>query len=58
VFFYAALFCVGTGLAMFQCPVQRVLPKYLKSFIVSEVISELEELVGPNQQNVRDVPFK
>jgi hypothetical protein len=46
------LSCVGTGLGMSRSPVQGVLPKCLKGFIVSAVKSELEEVRGPNPWNI------
>jgi hypothetical protein len=42
------LSCVGTGLVIYQLPVQDILPKCLKGCIVSEVISDLEQVRGPN----------
>jgi hypothetical protein len=46
--FCVVLSCVGRGLAVGCSPVQVVLPKYLKGFIVSEVNSESEQFRGPD----------
>jgi hypothetical protein len=43
------LSCIGKGLTMRQSPVQGVLSKYLKGFIVSEANSEAEQVTGRNQ---------
>jgi hypothetical protein len=43
--------CVGRGLAMGRYPVQRAPPPHRmskKSFIASEINSELEKTTGPN----------
>jgi hypothetical protein len=45
-FFCFVLSCVGRGLAMGRFPVQKVLSKYLKGFIVSKENSELKEARG------------
>jgi hypothetical protein len=37
---------------MSRSPVQGVLPKYLKTFIVSKVNSESEQVRGPNERHV------
>jgi hypothetical protein len=43
-FFSVILSFVRGGFAGGRCPVQRVLPKCVKGFTFSEVISELEEV--------------
>jgi hypothetical protein len=48
VLVYVVLFSQGRGLAMNQCPIQGVLSKCLKGFIVSEVYSECEQTRGSN----------
>jgi hypothetical protein len=48
VSFFVALFSVSRGLTMGRSPVQGVLPKCLKRFIVSEVHFESEQARGPN----------
>jgi hypothetical protein len=47
-FFCVVLSCAGGGLKMGRSPVQRVLPKCLDGFVVSEVSSESEQAIGPN----------
>jgi hypothetical protein len=48
-FFRVVLSRVGRDLAMGQCPVQRVLPKCLKRFIVPGVNYESEQAREPNE---------
>jgi hypothetical protein len=43
-----ALLCRYRGLATGRSPVQGVLPKYLKEFLVSELNCELEQVRGSN----------
>jgi hypothetical protein len=45
------LFCIGRSLEMGQSPIQGVLSKCVKGFIVSEVTSEFEQARGLNSQN-------
>jgi len=42
-FFYFMQSCLGTGTATGRFPIQGILPKCLKGFIVSEVNSESEQ---------------
>jgi hypothetical protein len=53
-FFCDMLSCVGKGLAMCRSHVQRVLPKCLKVFIISDFNSEAERKGGPNPRNVQN----
>jgi hypothetical protein len=51
----SVLSCLGTGVAMDRCPVQGVLPKYLKKYSVSEVHSESEQDRGPKHETYNKV---
>jgi hypothetical protein len=53
-FFCVVLSCVDRGLAVGRSPVQGVLPKCLKEFIVSEVNSALEQAREPNPETYID----
>jgi hypothetical protein len=53
VFFSVFLFCVDRDLAMGRSPVQGIVLKYLKGFILSDVNSESEQTRAPNLWNVK-----
>jgi hypothetical protein len=48
LFFSVVLSCICSGIVMGLSPVDGILPKCLKGFIVLEVHSDSEQAMGPN----------